>query len=204
MKTPAATRRASPAARRLRPTFPAPAFSLGIGLRARFFPFLPLLLFLALEAAALGATPPKYAGTYRIESWRGMEAKQLFHFFYLHPGGGFLLGAEWPGNETSRAAGTWRTSGDLLTLGGTVRVSTNQGKWRVPFRRTYRITVFSEGIRLTPIPEKNRYGLLGWPNSYTFHRTSPAPNLPGGGIPADAKGIRELIERMGRGQSGAR
>lgn len=129
-----------------------------------------------------------------------MEAKGLYHFFYLQPGGAFLLGAEWPGMETSRAAGSWRASGEHLTLDGSVRVSTNQGKWRVPFRRTYRISVSSEGIRLTPIPEKNRYGLLGWPNSYTFFRTSPAPNLPAGGIPADENEIRELIERLGRGQ----
>ncbi len=203
MKTPAATGWISPAARRVKPAIPVPAFSQGNGLRLWFAPLLLLSALLALEAAALGATPPKFAGTYRIESWRGMEAKGLFHFFYLHAGGGFLLGAEWPGNETSRAAGTWRTSGDLLSLNGTVHVSTNQGKWRVPFRRTYRITVSSEGIRLTPIPEKNRYGLLGWPNPYTFHRTSPAPNLPSGGIPAAEEEIRELIERMGRGQGGA-
>jgi len=146
--------------------------------------------------AAEAATPPKFAGTYRIEPWRELEARGLYHFFYLQPGGSFLLGAEWPGKETSRAAGTWTVSGDLLSLTGRVHVQTNQGSWRTAFRRTYRISVAPEGIRLKPILEKNRYGLLGWPNAYRFHRTAVDPNLPGGGIPTDPLELLALIHKL--------
>lgn len=145
---------------------------------------------------APATAPPKFAGTYRIEPWPGLEARGFYHFFYLQPGGSFLLGAEWPGKETSRAAGTWTVAGDHLSLTGRVRVQTNQGAWRADFRRTYRISVAAEGIRLAPILEKNRYGLLGWPNAYRFHRTAVAPNLPGGGIPTDPLELLALIRKI--------
>jgi hypothetical protein len=160
-----------------------------------------LLAWVVAVSPVSGAEPAphKYAGTYKIDSWRSLEARGLFHFFYLHPGGSFLLGAEWPGNEESRSAGTWIVSGDHLSLTGRARVSSNQGSWRVPFRRTFRITVAPEGIRLAPIPEKNRYGLLGWPNAYTFHHTRIDPNLPGGGIPTDGKQLQALMKKLAGG-----
>ncbi|MCZ6729712.1 MAG: hypothetical protein O7C61_08380 [SAR324 cluster bacterium] len=139
-------------------------------------------------------TPPKYAGTYKIESWQDLESRKLFHFFYLQSGGAFLLGAEWPARETSRAAGEWRVSGDRLSLSGKIAVSTNKGRWQVPFRRTYLIQIGKAGISLRPIPEKNRFGLLGWPDSFLFHRTSIVPNLPGGGIPTEPEKLRALID----------
>ena len=144
-----------------------------------------------------GQTPTaKYIGTYRIADWRDFEAKQLFHFFYLHPNGEFLLGAEWPGRETSRAVGTWRVAGNFLTLAGKAFIETNQGNWNIPFSRTYKIIVNPRGIGLKPIPEKNRFGLLGWPDTYFYYRERPTPNLPGGGIQADPEKIRETIRLL--------
>jgi hypothetical protein len=142
------------------------------------------------------AAPAKYAGTYRIESWQSIEKKGLYHFFYLRPGGDFLLGAEWPGRETSRAAGDWRASGGQLSLKGTISVSTNKGRWKVPFQRTFRIGLGDHGIRLEPVLERNRFGLLGWPNAYYFYRTRVSPNLPSRKIPQDADKLDALIARL--------
>ena len=140
--------------------------------------------------------PAKYAGTYRIQSWRSFEKRKLFHFFYLRPGGTFLLAAEWPRHETSRAVGEWQVSGDRLSLTGSIAVSTNKGRWRVPFRRSYLISLGERGIHLKPLPEKNRYGLLGWPNGYYFFRTRISPNLPSGGIPVTQEKMRTLIDKL--------
>jgi len=86
---------------------------------------------LLLSGAPLHAqqrtAPEKFAGTYRIAQWKSLQGKQLFHFFYLHPSGMFLLAAEWPGVETSRAVGEWYVAGDRLHLGRQARVETNQG-----------------------------------------------------------------------------
>ncbi len=120
----------------------------------------------------------------------------MYHFFYLQPVGGFLLGAEWPGRESSRAAGTWAVSNGLLSLRGRVWVSTNKGSWQVPFGRDFRILVEAKGIRLKPIPRKNRFGLLGWPDSFFFHRTRVTPNLPTKDIPADPVKLGNLIESL--------
>lgn len=147
------------------------------------------------------AAPAKYAGTYRIDSWQDLEKRDLYHFFYLQPGGDFLLGAEWPGRETSRAAGRWKIAGELLSLEGSISVSTNQGRWRVPFRRSYRIQVGEQGIRLEPMLAKNRFGLLGWPNAFNFFRTRVSPNLPSGRIPRDAEKLEALISKL-RGSRG--
>lgn len=146
----------------------------------------------ALRAAA----PARYAGTFRIESWRELEARGLFHFFYLHPSGHFLLAAEWPGHERSHFAGTWSVAGGRLHLTGRGAVVTNQGAWRTAFRREYRITVQDRGYRLAPLPEKNRYGLLGWPNAFQFFRRQPVPNLPGRPLPAQEDAIEAHIQAL--------
>lgn len=150
----------------------------------------------AAQPETAARQPAKFAGGYRIAGWRGLEAKGFFHFFYLHPNGGFLLGAEWPGRETGRAAGSWSGDGERITLVGKARVETNQGSWRVDFSRTYRVTVDENGIGLRPVPRKNRYGLLGWPNAYYFHRRRPSPNLPMGDIPADERNIAVMIAAL--------
>lgn len=148
--------------------------------------------------AAHGAQQPtdKFSGTYRIQGWRDLERRGMHHFFYLHPSGHFLLGAAWPGHETSRFAGLWNVAGDRLTLTGAGRVDTNQGAWRTDFRRTYLISVEGDGFWLLPVLEKNRYGMIGWPNPFRFHRRQPRPNLPGGDIPAAEAGILRHILKM--------
>jgi hypothetical protein len=162
----------------------------------------------ALQLAALAAlllpaglparadAPDRYAGTYRIESWRELEARGLHHFFYLQPDGHFLLAAEWPGNEHSQFVGTWSVTADRLYLNGQGRVDTNQGAWRTEFHRTYRIRVEPGGFVLAPEPQKNRYGLLGWPQDYRYYRRQPAPNLPGVALPADAGAMAAHIAAL--------
>ena len=150
-----------------------------------------LIVFWISEGSA--ASLSQISGTYRIEGWAGMEKRGLYHFFYLHPGGYFLLGAAWPGYETSRFVGAWSVVGDRLTLKGKGKVETNQGNWAVEFLRTYRISEEKGGFRLTPIPEKNRFGLMGWPNAFRRHRKGPAPNLPGANIPAGKGEILRYI-----------
>ncbi len=158
--------------------------------------FPTLLTGLAAHPLEAQETTSKYAGTYRIESWQDLESKNLYHFFYLHPDGNFLLGAEWPERETSRAVGSWRVDGNHLSMTGQVAVKTNQGHWRVPFTRTFKIIVKPNGIGLEPMPRKNRYGLLGWPDSYFFFRTLPSSSLPSGEIPQTEKNIRAMIEAL--------
>jgi hypothetical protein len=157
----------------------------------------------AVVAAMAGSTAPawaqapeRYAGTYRIADWRALEGRGLYHFFYLHPDGRFLLQAAWPGHERSRFAGTWSVTGDRLYLNGQGNVDTSQGDWRVEFQRTFRIRVAQAGFRLEPEPLKNRYGLLGWPSAFLFHRPQPAPNLPDEELPSDAAAMGELIAKV--------
>ncbi|NIR97065.1 MAG: hypothetical protein GWO03_03045, partial [Gammaproteobacteria bacterium] len=50
---------------------------------------------------------------------------------------------------------------------------------------------------LEPEPLKNRYGLMGWPNPFLFHRSRPAPNLPGQALPTDPEAMLRHIERLG-------
>jgi hypothetical protein len=122
-----------------------------------------------------------------------MERQGLYHFIYLHPAGGFLLVGEWPGRETARATGTWVGSGERIELTGTVQVRTNRGSWRVPFARSMRVELDANGLRLIPIPEKNRFGMLGWPNPFLYYRVQPAPNIPGADLPTGEDELLELI-----------
>jgi hypothetical protein len=145
---------------------------------------------------ALAAPPAKFGGTYRIEDWQNLEGRGLYHFFYLHPGGRFLLAGAWPGHETSAFAGDWSVTGELLYLNGRGQVDTNQGRWQVDFHRTYRIQVRAEGFRLEPVPRKNRYGLMGWPNAFLFYRSRPVPNLPGGSLPDSEAALLDRIDRL--------
>lgn len=147
----------------------------------------------ALPAAAQGQAPDKFAGTYRIEGWRALEARGMHQFFYLHPDGRFLLAASWPGNERSRFVGTWSVTEDRMYLNGSGSVETNQGDWQTGFQRTYRIRVAESGFVLQPEPRKNRYGLLGWPNAFRYHRRQPAPNLPDVELPEDAEAMGRHI-----------
>jgi len=158
-----------------------------------------LLLFLILMVFQSGSvfadeTSLKYAGTYKIDGWEEMEGKKVFHFFYLHPAGEFLLGGEWPEHETSRAVGTWSVNGNRLILNGSARVITNKGHWRVPFQREFTIYLRKEGIGLKPTLLKNRFGLLGWPNDFFFFRNRPLPNLPSGEIPDSQDNLRAMIK----------
>ena len=154
-----------------------------------------LLALAAVTAAASVRAAPtdKYGGTYRIQDWRALEARNIHHFFYLQPDGRFLLAAEWPGNERSLFVGTWSVADDRLYLVGSGSVDTNQGAWRTDFQRTFRIQVEDEGFVLRPEPVKNRYGLLGWPQAFRFHRRQPTPNLPGRALPADAEAMARQI-----------
>ena len=106
------------------------------------------------------------------------------------------MGAEWPGRETSRAVGDWSVNGELISLYGTINLNTNQGNWRVPFLRTYKIVVTDQGIGLKPLPRKNRYGLLGWPDKFFFFRNTPSPNLPSGELPQNKKNILAIIKTL--------
>jgi len=149
---------------------------------------------------AAADVPDRYAGTYRIEGWRELEGRELYHFFYLQPDGRFLLGAEWPGKEQSLFVGTWSVADDRLYLNGAGRVQTNQGAWRTDFERTYRIRVDPAGFMLEPEPRKNRYGLLGWPQAYRFFRRQPAPNLPGTKLPTDPAALARRIAALLAGE----
>ncbi len=145
------------------------------------------------ELRARNPSLEKFSGTYRIEGWRDFQEKGLYHFFYLHPGGYFYLAAEWGGRENSRFAGTWNFTGDRIYLTGRGEVETNQGNWKVPFHRSFVVQVHDMGYRIVPKPEKNRYGLMGWPNAFRFYRRNPEPNLPAGKLPADKAALLEKI-----------
>lgn len=158
-----------------------------------------LALVLALPSA--GAAPPNasstgLAGTYRIEGWQDLEARGLYHFFYLDPGGRFFLAGEWKDNESSRFGGTWSAAGETVRLTGTADVSTNQGRWTVPFQRTFRVERSAKGLRLVPVPEKNRFGLMGWPNGFVFFAPGAVVNVPGGILPADPQQLLRLGETL--------
>jgi hypothetical protein len=135
-------------------------------------------------------------GTYRIEGSADLEARGLHHFMYLHPSGRFLMAGEWAANESSRAAGRWTVSDAGLVLSGTARVSTNQGRWEVPFRRVFRLEGSGDALRLTPAPEKNRFGLLGWPNAYRFFSAKPASTLPADKLPGDEARLLALMDEL--------
>src|SRR5262249_43969384 len=88
---------------------------------------------LATPAASATGDAAALAGTYRIDSWKDLESRGLFHFFYLDPSGRFYLAGEWKGSETSRFGGVWSVAGDRLQLSGTADVNTNQGHWTIPY-----------------------------------------------------------------------
>jgi len=157
---------------------------------------LALALLIPRALAAEGGLPAKFAGTYRIAEWRELEARGIHHFFYLHPGGRFYLAGEWPNNETSRFGGAWSVQGDRLHLVGVADVKTNQGAWRIPFQRSFRMETTADGLRLSPLPEKNRFGLMGWPNAFVHFRGTPAVNIPGGRLPVDEAGLAALSEAL--------
>jgi hypothetical protein len=180
----------------------APFAALALGLALAL---LPALGAAAADAPAAGTAPgaagllDKYAGTYRIDGWRDLEARGLYHFFYLAPDGRFLLAAEWPGKERSLFVGTWSIEEDRLALAGAGHVETNQGAWRSAFERSYRIQVEAGGFVLAPEPVKNHYGLLGWPQAYRYFRRQPAPNLPQLKLPDDPAALERYIgEQIGK------
>ena len=74
------------------------------------------------ETPRASETPAKFAGTYRIEDWKDLEGSKLFHFFYLHHSGEFLLAAQWPEREDSRAVGTDELVDVLLPMDGTWQI----------------------------------------------------------------------------------
>lgn len=112
------------------------------------------------------ADEARVAGQYRIDAWKQLERQKIALRFLLKPDGAFELGAEWPYHETSRFTGTWSLSGGRVVLQGEGEVWTNQGAWRTPFARGYTVSEKGGTIVLTPQPEKNRYGLMGWPNAF--------------------------------------
>ncbi|MDH5752242.1 MAG: hypothetical protein OEZ59_07470 [Deltaproteobacteria bacterium] len=126
----------------------------------------------------------KYAGTYRIKDWESLQSKQIYHFVYLHPDGVFILAAEWPGNESSRFYGEWTVSGNMLYMSGNGVVKSNQGNWNTEYGRSFRIVLDGTQVKLDPVPEKNRFGLMGWPTPFLFHRAKPEINLPAKEFPA--------------------
>lgn len=152
-----------------------------------------------IQVRAQPLTPP--AGTYRISGAESLESHGMYHFLYLDPSGRFLMAAEWVKRETSRAAGHWRMQNQELVLEGSVEVNTNEGQWKTVFRRMFKValaekTGSAQIVRLSPILEKNRYGMLGWPNTYLFHSARPEPNLPGSSLPTDAARMLTLIEKL--------
>lgn len=160
---------------------------------------LPLLLpIVALWAGSMLHAQPRtiQTGTYGIEGAKDLEERGLSHFLYLHPSGRFMMAAEWPHNESSRAAGHWRLDGAEVTLTGFAHVETNQGTWDVPFRRVFREETFADKTRLVPLPEKNRFGMLGWPNAYAFKSAQPTPSLAIGGIPTDEGRLIAMIDEF--------
>jgi hypothetical protein len=75
-------------------------------------------------------------------------------------------------------------------------VNTSQGHWKVPFQRTFKIERAEGALRLTPLPEKNRFGLMGWPNAFVFFERGPAVNLPGNALSPDPQTLMSLSEAL--------
>jgi hypothetical protein len=150
------------------PKFRQPGFS-------RWLPIASVVL-AAWAATGLGAeessSPREIAGRYHIDDQRSLEASGIRHQFDLLADGTFVLAGNWPDHETSRFTGRWQLNGGRVELAGEGDVRTNQGDWHTAFTRVYRVDRKDGAIRLTPIPEKNRFGILGWPNA--FVRAEPA------------------------------
>lgn len=169
-----------------------------LSIRAVLAPALGLLL--CLTGAAAAGAPSGVAGTFRIDSWQDLQSRGLYHFFYLDPGGRFYLAGEWPGSETSRFGGVWSVSEDRLHLVGVADVNTSQGHWTIPFQRTFRMERAGGTLRITPLPEKNRFGLMGWPNAFIWLQAAPAANLPGNALPSDPRELIKLSEALAPGK----
>ena len=136
-----------------------------------------------------GAAKVSIPGTYRIDKFQSRQESGLYHFFYLHPNGTFLLAAEWKDYEHSRIGGQWALNGDRLVLQGHGTVETNKGNWTVDYQRTFVVSLADGHTRLVPIPEKNRFGLMGWPDGFTHVDDKPQSNLPNNKLPADEAGL---------------
>jgi hypothetical protein len=136
----------------------------------------------AILAVALAAriaaeerpSPGKIAGRYHIEDYASLEATGIRHQFDLLADGTFLLAGNWPDHEASRFSGRWRINGERVELAGEGGVHTNQGDWHTAFVRVYRVEVKDGVTRLTPVPEKNRFGILGWPNAFVRYEAAAA------------------------------
>ncbi len=144
-----------------------------------------------------------YAGAYRIEGWRDYQKKEVEHFFFLHPKGIFLLAAQLRGRENTRIGGHWQVAGNEIILQGAAHVWTNQGEWRTPFWRRFRIQKSPNGLLLTPMPAKNRYGLMGWPNAFLYSGKKPLA-LPGKSTPAQPNALLQEAKTLLSGQQQAR
>ena len=120
----------------------------------------------ALPVALADEAALRYAGIYRIDDWEDLKQEGIRHTFILEPGGRFVLAAEWPGREDSSFSGSWTVGEGEVVLRGKGEVRTNQGDWSVDYIRTFRIGELNGRTALTPVPEKNRFGLLGWPNPF--------------------------------------
>ena len=139
---------------------------------------------LLLLQPAAAQEPPQPAlnspwqGSWIVAKGDTQRRKGLHHALYLDAQGRFLMAARWPGREYSRAAGQWSYDGRFLHLAGSVRVETNRGSWRVPFRRTFRPRARQEDAAnawtLHPVPQKNRYGMLGWPQAFVREGALPS------------------------------
>ncbi|MDH4121563.1 MAG: hypothetical protein OEV94_07655 [Deltaproteobacteria bacterium] len=172
----------------------------------RWMTALGVFLFLVLGTGwSQGAEPApspdraRFAGTYKIDEWKSREHRGMYHFFYLDPDGTFLLAASWKEFESSKIAGTWSLVGGRVELQGVADVQTNRGSWRVDFHRSFTVETQTPAPVLKPIPEKNRYGMMGWPSTFTLVSPKPEPNLPDGSIPADRKEIGKLIAKIQKG-----
>jgi hypothetical protein len=161
------------------------------------------LLWLAPPRTVLAAPGAPPAGSYFIEDAAALQRRGLYHFLYVHRGGAFLLAGEWAGNESSRAAGHWTATAGELVLTGSAKVETNQGRWEVPYRRVFRIESAGGATRLVPLPEKNRFGMLGWPDAYVFASAQPTPPFPDGSVPADEARLVALMNSLMSKAAGA-
>jgi len=119
-------------------------------------------------AAPQSAAASRFAGQYKIDVWKKLERQEIRHWFWLKPDGAFEAGADWPYHENTKFHGSWSLSGGRIVLLGKGEVWTNQGMWRTSFARSYVITEPDGVLTLTPVPEKNRYGLMGWPNAFVM------------------------------------
>ena len=159
--------------------FPMASFTHAAARLAEFLVAVSLLSLAASTAAATEEGAGRYAGTYKIDNWRSLEKDGISHMFVLERDGRFLLGAQWADKEENYFFGTWTLADEKISLNGIGNVRTNTGGWTTRFARTYKIGDKDGQVELTPIPEKNRYGLLGWPNAFVMIEPSAAAESEG-------------------------